>query len=278
MTPEVDPLLLLALMLGLFSGAFLTWGILQIHLFLKPRQVKNAKLRIKQTEEFKSIRELVSTISHVEEDLPTYGIKENTQILEKERQRIAYELHDDTVQRMSAVRLRMEQFSYRLNKPELLEEVDVLREEMNQIIKSLRLLIWGITLPEFSDKSLTSLLRELVKKLERIIHLDVTFVCQDEALEFYITPETKQSIYRMIQEVAQNFVNHSIGFTLSIQVDWKDGLKITIHDNGQGLLRREYNQELSSLQKRANEIGAELKVSSPIGQGLYLTIELKNPL
>jgi len=278
MLSDADSLLYLALLLGFFSGVFITWGILQIHLFLKPRQLKHTPSTIKQTNELKSLNKVDSTISHVEEDRPAYAIRENTQLVEKERQRIAYELHDDTVQRMSAVRLRMEQFSYRLSKPELVEEVDVLREEMNQIIKSLRLLIWGITLPEFTDKSLTSLLRELVKKLERIIHLDVSFVCHDEALEFFMTPGTKQSIYRMVQEVTQNFVNHSIGFILSIQVEWKDGLRIIVQDNGQGLIRREYNQELASLQKRATEIGAVLRVSSPIGQGLYLTIELKESL
>lgn len=278
MVSETDLLLYLALLLGFFSGAFLTWGFLQGFPFLlRPKQKLNQS-DTKQVQEYKSLSDPESTITQLHEDQPTYGIHENTQLLEKERQRIAYELHDDTVQRMSAVRLRMEQFSYSLNKPELLEEVTVLQEEMNQIIKSIRLLIWGITLPEFTNKSLTSLLRELVKKLERIIHLDVTFVCRDEALEFFITPETKQSIYRMVQEVTQNFVNHSIGFILSIQVGWEDGLKIIIQDNGQGLIRREHNQELASLQKRAVEIGALLTVKSPIGKGLYLTIELNKPL
>src|SRR5688572_1637298 len=216
MVHEADSLLYLALLLGLFSGVFLTWGVLQgIPFVLKPRSLKKDEAstknpsQTKHTEEYKSLDEQEPLIKPAEDGKLEYEVKENIQIVEKERQRIAYELHDDTIQRMSAVRLRMEQFSYRLNKPELLEEVNVLREELNQIIKSIRLLIWGITLPEFTDKSLTSLLRELVHKLEKIIHLDVTFVCNDETLEFFMTPETKQAVYRMVQEVTQNFVNHS---------------------------------------------------------------------
>jgi signal transduction histidine kinase len=199
-------------------------------------------------------------------------------MVEKERQRIAYELHDDTVQRMSTVRLRMEQFSYRLNKPELLEELNILREELNQVIKSIRLLIWGITLPEFTNKSLTSLLRELVKKLEKIIHLDITFVCNDEAFEFSMAPETKKAVYRMVQEVTQNFVNHSLGFALTIHVNWKERLMIIMNDNGQGFSKPGSEQVLSSIQKRANDIGATLTITSPIGKGLFIVIELKRPL
>lgn len=222
-------------------------------------------------EAFKAIGEEAFK-ANVQEDQPLYSMEENEQLLEKERQRIAYELHDDTVQRMVAVRLRLEQFSYHLNKPELLEELNLLSEEINQIIKSIRFLIWGVAMPEFSTKTLTSLLRELFKKLEKILHLDVAFTCSNENLEFSMTPETKQAIYRMVQEVAQNFVNHSMGFRLTIQIDWSESLKIIIQDNGQGFVRPKHNQELASLQKRASEIGARLTISSPVGQGLFVTI------
>ena len=233
--------------------------------FKSPAQVESIKVNENEAIQFK-----------VEEDQASYSSEENEQLLEKERQRIAYELHDDTVQRMVAVRLRLEQFSYHVHKPELIEELSLLSEEMNEIIKSIRFMIWGVALPEFSNKTLSSLLRELFKKLEKILYLDVAFNCSNENLEFLMTPEVKKSIYRMVQEIAQNFVNHSMGFRLTIQIDWNERLKIVIQDNGQGFVRPRHNQELASLQKRATEIGALLTVTSPVGQGLFITIVLNN--
>lgn len=280
MIPEADSLVYLALVLGFFSGAFLTWGILRVPFVLPLKKYKSTEKHPSQTkhsEEYKSLDEQ-QLLELAHDDALAYVVKENIKKVEEERQRIANELHDDTVQRMSAVRLRMEQFSYRINKPELLEELNILREELNQIIKSIRLSIWGITLPEFTDKSLTSLLRELVKKLEKIIHLDVTFVCKDEALEFSMPAETKKGVYRMVQEVTQNFVNHSLGFDLTIQVNWKERLMIIMNDNGQGFSKPVSEQVLSSIQKRANDIGATLTITSPIGKGLFVVIELQKPL
>jgi signal transduction histidine kinase len=282
MIAEVDSLVYLAFVLGLFSGGFLTWGILQgvpfiLRLISRKKHKSKHPSQTKQPEEYKALDDQ-DPPEHAQDDAITYAVTENTRMVEKERQRIAYELHDDTVQRMSTVRLRMEQFSYRLNKPELLEELNILREELNQVIKSIRLLIWGITLPEFTDKSLTNLLRELVKKLEKIIHLDITFVCNDEPFEFFMAPETKKSVYRMVQEVTQNFVNHSLGFALTIHVKWKEGLMIIMNDNGQGFSKPGSEQVLSSIQKRANDIGASLTITSPIGKGLFIVIELKKPL
>ncbi len=198
--------------------------------------------------------------------------------LEDERQRIAHELHDDTVQRLVAVRLRLEQFSYRLNNSQLLDESQALCEEISEVVKSLRFLVWGMTLPQFNDKTLTVLLNELFQKLDRIAHVKVTFVSHFEHLEFFMEPATKQSLFRMVQEVTQNFVNHSLGFDLTVKVNWQQDLKISIQDNGQGLWKPGGKQDLTSLQKRATDIGAELLIQSPIGHGLCITIIFKKPL
>src|ERR671913_34614 len=105
MIPEVDSLVYLAFVLGLVSGALLTWCILQgVPFSSRSRSTKKRKSPLKQRSQTKQSEEYKALDGqdppeHAQDDAMAYAVKENTRIVEKERQRIAYELHDDTVQR-----------------------------------------------------------------------------------------------------------------------------------------------------------------------------------
>ena len=279
MSTSTDPqLLYLILFLGAFSGAILTWAfILATPNIINKRQNRIVEARQSLENELKQLMIAKSKLTDFNKTQQhSYSIEEIDLAINKERQRIAYELHDDTVQRMAAVRLRMEQLSYRIGKPEVLGEFDFLREEMNQIMKMLRYMIWGLALPEFEEKKLTPLLIGLLGKLEKVLHLKISYQCLDEEQEFFIQPAVKQTVYRMVQEVMQNFVNHSMGFNLTIKIMWVPHLKIVMQDNGQGIGKKPGEQlDLTSLQRRAKQIGAELSVYSTLGRGTCAIIEVK---
>lgn len=90
--------------------------------------------------------------------------------VEKEQRRIADELHDDTVQRMVAVRFRLEQILYFPVHQKVEKEVNDLRNEIETIIAALRFLIKGLTQPRFEQHSFSYLIQELVNKLSSMHH------------------------------------------------------------------------------------------------------------
>jgi len=211
-----------------------------------------------------------------EEEIDQVRLDLIDQAVEAERKRIANELHDDTVQRMVAVRLRLEQILYYPIHDGVTIEVKGLRKELDKIVAALRFLINGLTQPRFEQRSLSYLIGELANTLGAMHHVKVSIKSTNPEQEFLIPPYVKQELYYLVHETAHNFLKSSMGFQLAIHLHWSDQLIIYIKDNGQGLQRgRGYGMGMVSMQDRANRIGAQLIIKS-MNDGLAVTITLKN--
>ncbi|MBX2944242.1 MAG: hypothetical protein KF725_00295 [Cyclobacteriaceae bacterium] len=204
-------------------------------------------------------------------------VKSNDTLLKAERKRIAADLHDDIVQRMVVVRLRLEQLSYYPLPERAKKEVLLLHRELENIMADIRYLIDDLVQPKFEIQSFSTLIHELVARLSRIIHRKVEFKVQYEQDEFFIQPYIKRELYYIIQEAAQNSLNHSTASVLLISLRWEDTLWVVIEDDGQGLLQRGrgkgYGTE--SIKQRAGAIGAELIIRSRT-PGLVILLGYRN--
>lgn len=234
--------------------------------------------------------ELTLTIRKVNEDLVEalerskrmeaelqQQLKSNTVLLKAERKRIAADLHDDIIQRMVVVRLRLEQLSYYPIPERAEKEVLLLHRELENIMADIRYLIDDLVQPKFETQSFSTLIRGLVARLSRIIHRKVEFKVQPEQDEFYIQPHIKRELYYIIQEAAQNSLNHSTASVLLISLRWEDALRVVIEDDGQGLLQRGRGKGYGtgSIKQRAEAIGAELIIKSR-APGLVILLGYKN--
>lgn len=198
--------------------------------------------------------------------------------IENEGKRIASDLHDDTVQRMVAVRFRLEQILY-FAIPERAEiEIKGIRKEIDDIISTLRFLINGLTQPRFEIHPFSYIITQLAKTIGAMHHVKVVEKSIYQEQEFEIQPAVKQQLYYMVHEAAHNFLKNSTGLQLIISLTWTDELVINIEDNGQGLMRgRGYGLGMESMQKRADEIQAEL-IYFPGLKGLRMQVRYRNPI
>lgn len=192
--------------------------------------------------------------------------------IEKEQRRIANELHDDTVQRMVAVRFRLEQILYYQVHKGVETEVEALRKELDSIVADLRFLLKGLTQPRFEHHPLSYLVKELADKLSAMHHQKISLEIINKDKETNLTPEVKQELFYLIHETAHNFMKNSMGFELYISMIWTDYITIDIKDNGQGLQRgRGFGFGMVSMQERASRINAELSFIS-LYNGLHVQI------
>ncbi len=280
MSHEIELLLYLAVAVGVFTGAFLMWAFpFAIPTLLKVRQrrIEESHLNVKKAnaalnEELRMFKLVKSQLEEAKNEEPDLDPTPESELaINKERQRIAFELHDDTVQRMASVRLRIEEFSYRINKPEQLEVLNILGEEMNQIMKSLRYVINDLSQPSFESDSFSLLMKRLTAFLNRVTKT-VEFKIENEQLEFFLPPHVKKQLYRLVQEAIQNAMKHAFGFKLQVSVLWNTELKIEIEDSGQGYISKTGGLGLSSMEKRAKAIGAKLTVNSIRGVLVKITM------
>lgn len=193
-----------------------------------------------------------------------------------ERTRIAHELQHDTVQRLTAMRFRLERLNWYPLRPEVEKEINLLGDELNQIIRETRHLINGEVQASFSKATLTQLLKNLIQKFEPIFFLKIFYKVYHEEREFTIPPDIKKELYHLTQEAIQNAMKHSAGTELMVEVFWGERLVINVIDNGIGFLGGERKGRGSETMKEsARKIGAVVQNVRRIN-GAQVQISLPN--
>lgn len=201
-------------------------------------------------------------------------VQSNEELLAAERKRIAADLHDDIIQRMVVVRFRLEQLLYFLLPKRAEDEVQSLHKDLEHIMADIRYLIDDLVHPKFESQTFTELINGMAERLSRVLHRKVKFELQHEEQEFHIAPSIKRELYYIVQEAAQNSLNHSVAYILQISLSWQNGLLVIIEDDGQGLLERGRGEGygVASIQRRAEAIGANLEIKST-SRGLVILLE-----
>jgi signal transduction histidine kinase len=176
-----------------------------------------------------------------QQDLATQAILKAE---EKERQRIARDLHDGVGQVMSAAKMNLSAF-----------EDDLIFKDNNQKIafeKVINLIDEGCKevrnvshqmMPNALLKSgLASAIKEFIDKID---HNIIKVNLHSEGLQERLDDNVELVLYRVIQECVNNVIKHSGANKLDISlIKDEDGLSATIEDNGRG-----FNTQDKSMQE-----------------------------
>ena len=210
--------------------------------------------------------------------MPDQTIRDTIDAAEKERTRWARELHDETLQALAILRMRLAS-GLREDSPDRLE--DVARSAVEQIdeeIVKLRRLISELRPAALDTIGLAAALEVLAEQ-----HTDATGVrvsCDIELPEetgARPTPALETAVYRLAQEALTNIGKHSRAEHAELTVHANNGaIEIEIHDDGIGfapeLVREGFG--LVGMRERAALLGGELQIESKRGRGTTVRAEV----
>jgi PAS domain S-box-containing protein len=156
---------------------------------------------------------------------------------EKERKRVARELHDGLGQTLSAMKFRIENTIGELDAERLAETADALTnlvsmaqravEEVRRISKNL----WPSIL---EDLGLLPTISWFCREFGEM-HPDLRIEREMAVQEDSVPDALKITVYRVLQEAMNNVARHSRATELSLSLKEEDGrLHLTIRDNGVG--------------------------------------------
>jgi signal transduction histidine kinase len=183
---------------------------------------------------------------------------------EKERQRIAEDLHDETLPALSAVARMADKLSTEMgDNPvpgQMREKLDNAVTEMRRVINDLH----------------PSVLETMgfVPALENLLHLhkhdsgmDCEFADSVNGSDCSLPMFTQLQLYRIVQEALNNVQKHSHADKAEVKISNKDGfLTIAVADNGQGFdpsKAKKDSHGLVNIRQRAQLIGAEVEWRKP---------------
>ena len=185
---------------------------------------------------------------------------------EEERLRIASDIHDDTVQSMTATSLRMQQLRRHLTDPEQIEVLTRLESAVRESIVRLRRMMFDLRPAALDRSGLAAALRELLERFRDEVAMTYT-------LENHLTVEpeggVRTALYRIAQEALVNVKKHSGASNVDVELrTLNGGCRVTITDDGSGFDVKAADSRhghigLVSMRERAQIAGGWWTVSSP---------------
>lgn len=203
-------------------------------------------------------------------------------VQEKERQRIARDLHDTSLQDLTHLIHQVELSSLYIDQDPLKAKLELASIEsgLRKVIDDIRNRIYDLRPMTFDDLGL----RETLLNFFSVLNHDGRFeILSDiDDIEDQFSDEEKEisliMIYRIIQEGVQNAVEHSKGNKIEVLLRDSDlSVFIKIQDNGIGFNLDEAEKKdrhfgLSVMKERVFLLGGEMKVDTE--KGTIVSIEI----
>jgi len=190
---------------------------------------------------------------------------------EEERRRLAGDIHDDAVQAMTAVLLRIGLLGSRLDKPDQISLVEELEESIRDTIGRLRRLIAGLSPPELDRAGLAPAVRSALDQLKLEFKIDYSL---ENRLIREPGPEARTIAYRIVQEALANTRKHSGATRVDVVLETQEhGLCTSVTDDGLGFdveatlaVVRPGHLGLKAMRERAELAEGWLQIESQPGE------------
>lgn len=199
-------------------------------------------------------------------------------IQEKERQRIARDLHDYSLQNLTHLIHKLELCSMEMDDDIVQAKLEIasIRLSLKHIIEDIRNTIFDLRPMPFDDLGVKEVFSRLEEKLQSFsdinLHFDIGEISSDNSVLL-------MTIFRIIQECSLNSVKHSKGENLYVSLKENiDTISVIVEDDGVGfdanstkeghfglcILKERVTLLSGTIDITSNENGTKVKVLIPL--------------
>jgi two-component system sensor histidine kinase UhpB len=191
---------------------------------------------------------------------------------ERERRRIAQDLHDEVNQALTAVSLRL-QASIEQAPDELRHELTETKRLAGQAMEELLALARQLRPAVLDDLGLLPALKTQVRDFADQTGIQAAFNVLGPVSE--LAPELQLVVYRVTQESLSNVAQHSGARRVDVELSFEGGTCLKIADDGRGFTEwRKGGLGLSGMRERALLAGGRLSIFSGQGRGTRVELTL----
>jgi signal transduction histidine kinase len=206
----------------------------------------------------------------------------------EERNRLARELHDDTIQSLIGIERQVDLLRWDLVElydglPDLVERrLNRLQDALDNTVKSLRLLSRDLQPQILHDLGLAAALETLLSDLS---HNDLKLKTEfsRKGNEIRLRKDIELNIYRIAQEALSNIVKHAKAKTVKVSISYDENeIELSIEDDGKGFrvpedfsrMALRGGMGLLNMRQRATETGGILSIQSKPNQGAFICLKM----
>lgn len=203
---------------------------------------------------------------------------------ERERRRIARDLHDEVGQSLAILRVKIGELGMGRS-GDVEPAYEEVRELIEEVLTSTRSLTFELGLPILYELGLGAALESLAEQMKLQHGLEVHF--EDDGQGKHVPSETEVVLFRVVRELLLNVVKHADASRAELSLGRKgDRIQITVSDEGVGFDPGEVATRaadsgtfgLFNARERLEYLGGSLEIETGPGEGtrVVLTAQLED--
>lgn len=196
---------------------------------------------------------------------------------EKERQRIAVDLHDSLGGLLSAVKLQFDNVRAKLNGHMQLDQYQHATKLLDTAVEEVRNISRNLQPGALKELGLISAIKDLINRFEGEAYPEIFF--QYYNIDDKLDDMTALSIYRIIQELITNTIKHATAHEILIQLSIEQNdIVVEYEDDGKGFdplqLTGKKGMGVDNIQSRVNYLKGSLSFNSKENEGVSYLIRI----
>ncbi|MFM9985889.1 MAG: tetratricopeptide repeat protein [Flavobacteriales bacterium] len=204
---------------------------------------------------------------------------ETLQSREKERTRIAADMHDDLGSGLTSIKLLSEIALRNAKAGEEHKELSRISEKSNELVHKMSEIIWAMNPDHDTLANLVAYIRSYAARFLDEAQFTFSFDEKLQNPEKQISGEFRRNVFLIIKEALNNAVKYSQGNAVHILLNADgEGMQIEIRDNGTGISSdkiRIGSQGITGMQKRAISLGGQVSIIQDDGTTIRLQVPIK---
>lgn len=209
-------------------------------------------------------------LNRIQQDMEITRLQATVTGEERERKRLARELHDGVGGIVAAASLSLELCAQK--RPAVLtadyqEGLRLVKEAAGELRRTAHNMLPDV----LETKGLVPAIRSFVSKISH--QYTAALVVQSYGTEQRFSVTYELAVYRIVQELVNNILKHARAQNVLIQIDFiPAGIAVTIEDDGIGMTKETQNTSLNNIHERVRAAGGSIDIeSSPgTGGGIYM--------
>lgn len=194
---------------------------------------------------------------------------------EKERLKVAEELHDDLGSMMATIKLYIESFK----KNQQINSIDKAQSMLNKAYEKIRNISHMKNSGVYSKDGLLLAIRKMTADIMSASHLKIEVL--DFGMEGRLSNSIELNLFRAVQELLANIIKHADAKKIVIQfTQHNDSINLMIEDDGVGFdvsMRNTLDQRglgLNNIERRIELLDGSFIIESILGKGTSVIIEI----
>jgi signal transduction histidine kinase len=236
---------------------------------------------IKNYQERRKVRQKQQRIDKLLNDQEFLALSKMLEGQEKERERVAQDLHDRLGGMLSVLQYQFTTLNNVIDwgKPEDKEVYSKALTLLDETCDSVRKVSHNIASKALKEFGLIPALNDLKVHIEATKHLTVEIT--DVGFEQRLPAKYEAQVYRIVQELLGNVLKHANAQEVGVQLYWKHeeaNLHISVEDDGRGFdvaqAQAKRGIGLAGLKSRVKSLVGTYSIDSSLGKGTTVMIDI----